>query len=388
MSTRNTVHVGLSRAPNVAFEAALAAWRGAVAFDPTVDPGAAARAKLRQTWVEPRKYSRASLFDGMKRVEPRLFTDFPIDSRTRGPGSLESVVLPAIRSGIPPGTRARVRSSGSVRYQAIPEVLDRWTLARTSFAVTDLHYIGTRFDRLIDTHALNEFNLLPRGSQGFQSQDSLVISTAGSVTDSHADDHSGSNHCFVGRKLWLLWDTLEGLRNGLEDASHCVVTDRAAFDATAFLQLHTARWLVIEPGQTMFIPAHLSHKVITLERYVGLGSFHATLPGLPDLIHRWHVLQPYWSIGRRLDPRCTVDHLVMCALRRLHKLRRASNDECARWGLPELIARLNEDMTARGKALGYPAEMPSQIPALRQAAFALINKGLKTTVEGPIQLRP
>ncbi len=279
-------------------------------------------------------------------------------------------MLPAIRFGIPSSTRARVRSSRRTRYQTIPKVLDRWVLARTAFGVTDLHYIGTRFDQLIDTHALNEFNLLPRGAQGFQSQDSLVISTTGSVTDSHVDDHSGSNHCFVGRKLWLLWDTLEGLRNGLEDASHCVITDRAAFNVTTFLHLRTARWLVIEPGQTMFIPAHLSHKVITIERYVGLGSFHAALPGLPDLLQRWHVLRPYWSIGPQLDPRCTVDYIVRRALRKLRELSHASTVERARWGFPELLARLNQDFTISGTALGYAATVPPHIAALKKAVFA------------------
>jgi hypothetical protein len=33
-------------------------------------------------------------------------------------------------------------------------------------------------------------------------------------TDSHSDDPDGSNHCFVGRKLWLVWDTFLGIGRG------------------------------------------------------------------------------------------------------------------------------------------------------------------------------
>lgn len=357
------------------FDRALSAWSDAVAFDPTIDPVGQARSTLRRTWVEPVAYSRRNLFDAMARSEPRLYADFPIDARTRSADAVASVLLPALQRGFAPEKRARVRSAGRLRYQTMSTVIGRWAAQKSCFAVTDLHYIGARFDRLIDTQALNAFNLLPRGAQGFQSQDSLVICSRGAVTDSHADDHSGSNHCFVGRKLWLLWDTLEGLAQGLQDASHVVVTDRAAFDVSAFLRLRSARWLVIGPGQTMFIPAHLSHKVITLERYLGLGSFHASLPGLPDLLLRWQALQPYWSRGAALDPRCTVEHLVQRALRRLRHLREADQAERARWGTPELLSRLERGVDPRGAARGYAHEVSPHLPALRRAAQALAWAG-------------
>jgi hypothetical protein len=190
----------------------------------------------------------------------------------------------------------------------------------------------------MDTSALNDFNLLPRGTAGFQSQDSLVISSEGAVTDSHSDDHSGSNHSFVGAKLWLMWDTLEGFKHGLEEWERCDVHGCAAFDVSTFLRMRTSRWILIGPDQTMFIPAHLTHKVITLERYLGLGSFHAGLPGFVDLLIRWTRLTPLWASPS--DDRCSVEFITQRAIRKIQSLTKASKGERLQWGVPYLRRRL------------------------------------------------
>jgi hypothetical protein len=223
----------------------------------------------------------------------------------------------------------------------------------------------------MDTTGLNDFNLLPRGAQGFQSQDSLVISSMGAVTDSHSDDHSGSNHSFVGTKVWLLWETLEGFEHGLEDVERGAVGHRAAFDLASFLAMRSSCWILIGPGQTMFIPAHLTHKVITLQQYLGLGSFHAGLPGFVDLLTRWAKLPPLWAAKGVGNDRCTVDFITRRAIRRVQSLRKASRSERLRWGVPYLRVRLqlpdtNDDAIHRDPALRDNSNLKSFIQVARQ----------------------
>src|SRR5215470_11947266 len=271
-------------------------WDAAAQFDETVTMAPGLAGRLVPKRIVPMPYSRSQLFDRMLLREPSLFANFPLpEGETADPRPTGPLVAEEIRAGFPRAKRARVRGRADIEYLSIPGVMDRWARAKSVFGVTDLHYIGTRFDDRVDTRNLNDFNLLPRGTQGFQSQDSLVISSRGAVSDSHSDDHSGSNHSFTGTKLWLLWDTIEGFENGLEDAEHCEVYGRAAFDLRAFSAMRSSRWIFIGPGQTMFIPGNLTHKVITLEKYLGLGSFHAGLPGFVDLLTRWRDLPPLWT---------------------------------------------------------------------------------------------
>lgn len=311
-------------------------WKAAACFDPSLKMRPAFFDKLHHKQVKPVAFTRASLFEHMARGEPVLFSDFEIRPAFDGGRLTKESLLKELRDGFPKSARARVRTSASVNYAPIPAVVDKWEQAKSRFGVTDLHYIGTRFDRRIDTSGLNDFNLLPRGTDGYQSQDSLVISSAGGFTDSHSDDHSGSNHSFVGTKLWLLWDNLEGLAHGLEDVQRCVVYDRAAFEMRAFLAMASSRWIFIGPGQTMFIPANLTHKVITLERYLGLGSFHAGLPGFMQLLSFWAKVPPSWAAPFKAGARGSVEFLTQRAIRKIQDLKTASAAEQYRWGLPQM----------------------------------------------------
>lgn len=323
-------------------------WAEARQYDGTLAASPALVDKLSAKRLMPIDFSRAQLFSRMERCQPTLFSNFPVKPRNAGRASAPVSVEEAIASGFPRDKRARVRTRGTVIYLPIPEVLEKWHAARSIFGVTDLHYISTRFDRIVDTSGLNDFNLLPRGTDGFQSQDSLVISSKGAITDSHSDDHSGSNHSFTGAKIWLLWDTLEGFKHGLEDVEHQeIMGDRAAFDLAAFARMKSSCWIFIGPGQTMFIPAHLTHKVITLEKYVGLGSFHAGLPGFIDLLTRWRQLKPLWLSGPSGDKRGTVEFLTRRAIRKIHKLRKAGKAEQIHWGLPYLKSRIKSPDVAK-----------------------------------------
>jgi len=317
-------------------------WQAAAQFDDSVATRSNIMGVLAKKRVMPIPFSRSHLFAYMLACEPALFSDFPIKPRIVGSKHKRVSIADEIRSGLPRSARALVRRSESHTYLPVPQVVDKWERGKSVFGVTDLHYIGSPFDARIDTSRLNDFNLLPRGTDGFQSQDSLVISSAGAVTDSHSDDHSGSNHSFIGTKLWLLWDTVEGFQFGLEDAERCEVCERAAFDVGAFVAMRTSRWILIGAGQTMFIPAHLTHKVITLKRYLGLGSFHAGLPGFVDLLRRWAQLSPLWASRSRVPNRCSVDFITRRAIRKIESLRSASSFERIKWGVPYLRKRLQQ----------------------------------------------
>ena len=291
--------------------------------------------RLSTRCVTSEPFSRTALYKRLARGEPSLWTHVPL--ATSEIAKAPDRILEEVRRGFSRRTRARVRFPSAVRYLTIERVVQLWEQQARLFNVPDLHYIGTRFDRRVDTKALNDFNLLPRGTDGFQSQDSLVLSAQGAFTDSHSDDHSGSNHCFVGSKLWLMWDTAEGLVRGLEDVERCTVSDRAAFDLQTFLSLPSARWIWIRPGETMFLPGHLTHKVITLERYVGLGSFFVALANYLDALQRWQTLLPVWALDeRRKGPRSiatinnTVIRAVLRLLRRPHAVQR-------HWGMHYLV---------------------------------------------------
>jgi hypothetical protein len=315
-------------------------WTTAARYDLSLEVKSRFLGRLAEKRIEPSIFARSKLFEKMASNEPVLFSNFAIRPHFEEGRLTTEALLRELRSGFPKSTRARVRTSESISYTPVPKVLDKWISARSRFGVTDLHYIGTRFDRRIDTTGLNDFNLLPRGTDGYESQDSLVISTAGGFTDSHSDDHSGSNHSFTGTKLWLMWDTFEGLAHGLDDVERCAVYDRAAFEMRVFLAMRSSHWIFIGPGQTMFIPANLTHKVITLEQYLGLGSFHAGLPGFPNLLSHWAELPPAWASPFKAGRPGSVEYITRRAIRRLRLLKTASLSEQYRWGLPQMKVAL------------------------------------------------
>jgi hypothetical protein len=329
---------------------------------------------LQEKRVQPERFSRPRMFDHMLEGEPSLFSHLPVCLRYAPPnGEPLAALLQELRTGFPRAKRARVRANEneSIRYLPIPAVVNKWCFTKSTFGVTDLHYVGTRFDARLDTAALNDFNLLPRGTEGFQSQDSLVISSTGAVTDSHSDDHSGSNHCFTGAKLWLMWELAEGFDHGLEDVERCDTQDGAAFSIAAFLALRSSRWLLISDGQTIFVPGHLTHKVITLQQYLGLGSFHAALPSFVDSLIRWAQLPPLWV---RRDKHCNVAFVTQHAIGKIRALRNAPKHECVKWGVPHLRARLRRLASNRDPILCGLIEGTPHIKAFLRAAHPLCSR--------------
>ena len=195
-------------------------------------------------------------------------------------------------------------------------------------------------EQVIAPEVLSGFNLLPRSSPDARRQEmfSFVISSRGHLTDSHSDAPDSSNFCFAGRKLWLAWDTYEGARYGLQDVERVPVRGRARFDMQSWLSLRSARWLLVNPGETLFLPASMTHKVVTLESFIGVGGFFLALPNCLRLLSHWIVRAPLWS---KRDLTGAHDNLV--GDRRLHsrsaaRLRRASARERRQWGHDHLAS--------------------------------------------------
>jgi hypothetical protein len=137
-----------------------------------------------------------------------------------------------------------------------------------------------------------------------------------------------------GCKLWLAWDTFEGRRAGLQDCERDPVHDTARFDIDTFCRLPSARWWTVEPGQTLFLPGKLTHKVVTLERYIGIGSFYVAPSSCLDSLSRWYVHGPLWSIeDRKGENAGLVDEIATTMAARLRRLRRGRPTMRRQWGL-------------------------------------------------------
>jgi hypothetical protein len=221
-------------------------------------------------------------------------------------------------------------------YLSSRDLVARWQRGRAKLCVTDFHFRETPLEQSVDLRPLSEFNLLAHahGSIADEEMMTLVMSSQGAFTDSHSDDLDGSNHCITGLKLWLVWDTQEGRKAGLEDVERDIVYGRAAFDLSKFCKLDSARWLTVGPEETLFLPGRFTHRVVTVERYLGFGSFFVSLPNLLQTASRWTRISPLWTLQKGNDH--LVDAILAFALDRLRDVLAASSATKDAWGLPYL----------------------------------------------------
>jgi hypothetical protein len=322
-------------------------WAEARAIDPTLKVAPHQWDALARRQLRPVPFSRELLFSSMARGVPVIFDDLAVPIRRETTIGVREAVLRALREGFPRGEKVRIRcgASGTQRHVTLEELLRRWERGKGRVSVTDMHIRGTKVMRKVDCSRLSDFNILAGapGLVGDEEMLTMVVSSAGSFSDSHTDDPDGSNHCFIGRKLWLVWDTFLGLAHGLEDVERCTVKTRAAFSVAGFLSVPKARWFLVESGRTLFLPGHLTHKVITLENYIGVGSFFVMLPSFPRTLERWTRHTPLWALDapdeRRLD---LVDRITKRVAQRVRDLTDASDQERARWGIEQLCSAARE----------------------------------------------
>lgn len=313
-------------------------WQDAATFDRTLKARPDQLARLRRKQVHAASYTRQALFNAMARGEPAVLAGVQVSVAGSDRLGLEAALVKHVGSGFDAHQRANAQIGPSQRRTrlGVHELMRKWSSRRSLVSVTDLHIRGTPLERKIDTAQLSAFNLLPQGSEGMQRQEmmTLVIGARGNVTDSHSDDPDGSNHCFMGRKLWLAWETFEGIQAGLQDCERGLVRGRARFNLDRFCELKSARWWTVEPGETLFLPGRLTHKVVTLAAYLGIGSFYVAPVSCLDSLSRWYLHQPLWSLD---DPRGEnaglVDEIAGAMQRQLQKLARQSLARKQQWGL-------------------------------------------------------
>lgn len=263
----------------------------ATVHDPTLVFTQGLRRALAARYRPASRFSRRRLFDAMYHARTVVFDDYPMrPSRRFDEGSL-SALITELQTGLPQRERTLIRTgrSRTPRRVTVRQALERWLRGRSRFGVTDLHFRGTRFYDRVDAAAISYFNLLPKCSEAlsFLEMLTLVISSKGIFSDSHSDDGDGSNHCFVGKKLWLAWDRHEGQKAGLQDCTFDRVDDQCSFDMATFARLRSSHWFLVTEHQTLFMPGHFTHKVVTLEPYIGFGSFYVSMPSYINTIKRW-----------------------------------------------------------------------------------------------------
>lgn len=313
-------------------------WRDAAGFDRTLKATPDQLARLRRKQVKPAVYSREALFEAMAKGQPAVLTGVQVPVAGSEKLGLETALVRLVGRGFGAGQRANAQVGPRQQRTrlGVHELLRKWRNRRSLVSVTDLHIRGTPLERHIDTAQLSAFNLLPLGSEDLQRQEmmTLVIGARGNVTDSHSDDPDGSNHCFLGRKLWLAWETFEGIRVGLQDCERGLVTGRARFNLDRFCELQSARWWTVEPGETLFLPGKLTHKVVTLEAYMGIGSFYVSPVSCLDSLSRWYLHQPLWSLDDRKGENAgLIDEIAGTMRQQLRKLGRQSLVRRQQWGL-------------------------------------------------------
>lgn len=265
----------------------------ALQFDCSLKFSQADVRSLSAKFLAPQKFTRDKLFRNMMEGKTIVFQDYPISLKLPAETDKTTYLLSLLRNYLPQKERIKIRTGlkHTELKVTVRDAVDRWSRSRSRFGVTDLHFRGTRLFHHIDADAVSYFNLLPRFTVelSFLEMLTMVISSRGIFSDSHTDDGDGSNHCFTGKKLWFAWDRLEGHKIGLQDCSFDVVEEEAHFTIEKFLSLRSAHWFIVSEDRTLFMPGNFAHRVITLEKYIGFGSFYISLPNYFNSISRWII---------------------------------------------------------------------------------------------------
>jgi len=269
-------------------------WRRAAAIDSSLLNWETCAAQLEKLELRPRRYSRSSLFNAMAGREPVVFSNYPLRSTLRtffhdDDPSLRLKSLFGPRST----TLTKCGPRRSRKIRRVHEVVDIWRRNRAIVSANDIFYRHLKLDAAFNCEAIGDFSVLRYAPARVRDVEvaTLLMGTSGCMTDSHSDDPDGCNHCIAGSKFWLVWDRLEGAARGLQDCEYDLVYEGEScqFDIRAFSSLRSARWFTISQGQTLFLPGNLTHKVLTIERYIGISNFYVALPNALHSLTRWRI---------------------------------------------------------------------------------------------------
>jgi hypothetical protein len=316
----------------------VACWNRAAAIDKSLTVEKRLLDRLAKRELCATRYSRTRLFRAMAQQQTIVFDNFPL----RGPLSA------FFRNGKGPAKRlkaafensltasAKVGPAQRVRNLKVHEIIDLWDQGNEMIMANDVYFRQSGLDRAFDFEALSDFNVLHTGPERIRDLEiaTVLMGTDGCMTDSHSDDPDGCNHCVFGKKLWLAWDRIEGQRCGLEDCEYDTVRALAKFDLRTFLSLKSAHWFTVAEGQTLFMPGNLTHKVLTLDRYLGISAFYVSLPNALSSLTRWKLKGAIYFKARTWND---VVHLVKT---QLEKTAAGGRDQKNRWGYYQLKAAL------------------------------------------------
>lgn len=311
----------------------IAEWRLAAATDQTLRPSGNMLKKLSRFELKPSPYSRRRLFHSMLSQEPVLFGDFPLRYTLQPffqvndlPGALKKLFLNT------PKTLTRLGKTKQVRYLPVEKVVDKWQDGRSVFSANDIFFRNAGLHRIFDCSAISDFSIIPDSPPeiNFIEVATLLMGTPGCMTDSHSDDPDGCNYCIRGKKLWFVWDRKEGRQYGLEDCEYDDVYTQAGFSLASFVKLRTANWFTVAAGQTLFLPGNLTHKVITLEKYLGISSFYLGLVNALCTLSRWKFN------GTVMVTEPLQEQLTSLLLRQLEETAAGSRTDKHQWGFYHL----------------------------------------------------
>jgi hypothetical protein len=326
-------------------------WRQAAAIDPSLLHWEASTANLDRRELRPQRYSRSSLFGAVARQEPVLFSDYPLKSTLR---TFFHDDNPSLRLKTLFGSRCKTLTksgpSQSVKSRRVHDVVDIWQRNRAVVSANDIFYRHLKLDSAFDCEAIGDFSVLRHAPARIRELEvaTLLMGTTGCLTDSHSDDPDGCNHCIVGRKFWLVWDRLEGMERGLQDCEYEAVYADAncSFDIRVFSSLSSSRWFTVSQGQTLFLPGNLTHKVLTIERYIGISNFYVGLPNALTSLTRWRIR------GAKMVTEELWCDIVMLVMKQLHKTVGASRQYKHAWGfshIGESLDHWDRSWTAKQK---------------------------------------
>jgi hypothetical protein len=326
-------------------------WRRAAALDPSLLHWETSAADLDRLELRPQRYSRSSLFRAVARQEPVVFSDYPLRSTLRKFFHDDN---PSLRLKTLFGSRSKTLTkfgpSQSIKTRRVHEVVDIWQRNRAIVSANDIFYRHPKRDSAFDCEAIGDFSVLRHAPARVRDLEvaTLLMGTTGCMTDSHSDDSDGCNQCIAGRKFWLVWDRLEGTEQGLQDCEYETVYEgvNCYFDIRAFSSLRSSRWFTVSKGQTLFLPGNLTHKVLTIERYIGISNFYVGLPNALTSLTRWRIH------GAKMVTEDLWSDIVMLVMKRLHKTAGASHRYKHAWGfshLGESLDHWNRSWTAEQK---------------------------------------
>ena len=282
----------------------------AVDIDPKFHVSKADWPRLLRKRIKADKFDSDIWFRNMADEKPSLFHTFPVPAvpnKKNQSTELEPSVQRVVKAleGWRSQQKYRVRTGPrrTLKYLTIKELMRYWSNPRAIVSTTDLHIRETPMEKVIDVNALSEFNLLPLMHEETSSLEmmSLIISSAGAMTDSHSDDLDISNYCFCGAKLWLAWDTHEGLNNGLDDCDRVEIDEHARFDMKTFLSLKSAKWVLVDDGNILYLPGNMAHRVVTLRPYIGVGAFYISFPNALRTVSRWQTHTANWELDKDIE---------------------------------------------------------------------------------------